>query len=117
MTFDIDTMLAEAGKRSGGLSDFGEPSFRPALQALLAALDGEGKLSEMGRLILNERIIDLLNEGIEQTRSVTHGLHPVESEPAGLMAALQELANSVGICSFAPLTGRVEAASSLFQAA
>jgi len=41
------------------------------------------------------RITSLLNEGIEQTRSVTHGLHPVEGEPSGLMAALQELADGV----------------------
>jgi hypothetical protein len=60
MTFDINSMLAEASKRSGGIADFGEPSFRPALLALLTALDSEGKLSDMGRMIFNERIIDLL---------------------------------------------------------
>lgn len=60
MDFSVDAMLAEAMRRSGDLTDFGEPSFRPALQALLTALDGEGKLSDIGRQILNERIIDLL---------------------------------------------------------
>ncbi len=60
MGFDMDAMLAEAMQRSGGLKDFGAADFRPALQALLTALGTEGKLSDMGRLILNERIIDLL---------------------------------------------------------
>jgi signal transduction histidine kinase len=41
------------------------------------------------------RITSLINDGIEQTRRVTHGLHPVANEPSGLMVALQELANSV----------------------
>ena len=60
MSFDMNAMLVEAARRSGGLADFGEPSFRPALQALLTALDTEGKLSDLDRQILNERIIDLL---------------------------------------------------------
>lgn len=60
MRFDMNAMLVEAARRSGDLADFGEPSFRPALQALLTALDTEGKLSDLGRQILNERIIDLL---------------------------------------------------------
>lgn len=58
--FDLQGMLAEASRRSGGLTDFGDGSFRPALQTLLTALDAEGKLSDIGRQILNERIIDLL---------------------------------------------------------
>ncbi len=60
MGFDMNAMLTEAMRRSGDLKDFGEPSFRPALQALLTALDREGKLSDVGRQILDERIIDLL---------------------------------------------------------
>ncbi len=60
MGFDMDAMLAEAMRRSGDLQDFGDPDFRPALQALLTALNTEGKLSDLGRQILGERIIDLL---------------------------------------------------------
>ncbi len=41
------------------------------------------------------RITALLNGAIEQTRSVTRGLHPVVDEPAGLMQALQELSSTV----------------------
>ncbi|KYC29040.1 Sulfotransferase [Sterolibacterium denitrificans] len=60
MKFEIDTLLAEAMRRSGDLRDFGAADFRPPLQALLSALDTEGKLSEIGRQILGERIIELL---------------------------------------------------------
>jgi signal transduction histidine kinase len=41
------------------------------------------------------RITGLVNDGIEQTRRVTHGLYPVANEPGGLMLALQSLATSV----------------------
>ena len=39
------------------------------------------------------QITRLINEGIEQTRLVTRGLHPVPDEPMGLMVALKELVN------------------------
>ena len=41
------------------------------------------------------RITGLINDGIEQVRHVTHGLHPVANEASGLMLALQELADDV----------------------
>ena len=41
-------------------------------------------------------IVHWINECIEQTRQVTRGLHPVPSDPAGLMQALRELAENVG---------------------
>lgn len=41
------------------------------------------------------RITSLINDGIEQVRHVTHGLHPVANEPSGLMLALEELAGDV----------------------
>lgn len=39
-----------------------------------------------------DRIARLIGEGIDQVRRVSHGLHPVADEPAGLMLALEELA-------------------------
>ena len=36
----------------------------------------------------------LINEGIEEARRITRGLHPVPNEPTGLMIALRELAAS-----------------------
>ncbi|HYD62062.1 MAG TPA: sulfotransferase [Noviherbaspirillum sp.] len=58
--FDIDTLLVQASAQCGGLKDFGDDSFRPALQALLTALDGEAKLSPMGRQLLRQRIVEML---------------------------------------------------------
>ena len=40
-------------------------------------------------------IVHWINQCIEQTRQVTRGLHPVPSEPGGLMQALRELAENV----------------------
>lgn len=38
------------------------------------------------------KLVDLLDQGVELTRSLARGLYPVELEAAGLMAALDELA-------------------------
>lgn len=55
--FDPAALLAEARAASGGLADFGDPSFRPALDALCGALEREGALSEAGRQILRQKIL------------------------------------------------------------
>ncbi|HOM13985.1 MAG TPA: sulfotransferase [Rubrivivax sp.] len=60
MAFDIDALLQEARRRAGGPDDFGAADFRPALQALLQALDGQARLSAVGRQLLHERIVELL---------------------------------------------------------
>ena len=60
MNFDMESMLAEARRRSPGLEDFGAEDFRPALQALLQALTTEAQLSVLGQQLLSERIIELL---------------------------------------------------------
>jgi PAS domain S-box-containing protein len=39
------------------------------------------------------RILALLDQALSQTRSLARGLHPVRSEPNGLMVALEELAS------------------------
>lgn len=41
------------------------------------------------------RLTELVQDGIEQTRRVTRGLHPVRDEPTGLMLALRELCANV----------------------
>ena len=38
-----------------------------------------------------EKIADLINEGVTETRTIARGLHPVEMNPDGLAAALQTL--------------------------
>lgn len=58
--FDPAEMLAEASAMTNGLTDFGDPSFRPALDALCQALETEAPLSEVGRGILRARIVGQL---------------------------------------------------------
>ena len=38
-----------------------------------------------------EKIAELINEGVTETRTIARGLHPVEMNPNGLVAALQSL--------------------------
>ena len=52
-------LLAAARKRTG-LSDFGPPRFREGLDVLTAALDGEARLTTIGRIAARTRIIALL---------------------------------------------------------
>lgn len=55
--FQPGKLLAEATAATGGLKDFGDPTFRPALGALCRALDHEGKLSDTGREILRQKLV------------------------------------------------------------
>lgn len=59
--FNPARLLAEARAATGGLADFGDPSFQPALEALCAALSREGRLSEMGRGLLQQKIVGHLS--------------------------------------------------------
>ena len=54
---DPATLVAEATAATGGLADFGDPTFRPALAALCRALEREGHLSETGRQILKQKLV------------------------------------------------------------
>jgi Sulfotransferase family len=60
MALRIDAMRDEASRLAGGLTDFGPPAYRPALESLVQALNTEGGLSEVGEQILGERIVGLL---------------------------------------------------------
>lgn len=60
MTFDFEDLLAEASQRTGGLQDFGPEDFREPMRRLLAALEEEADLNEMGRVTQRERILGLL---------------------------------------------------------
>ncbi|MGH8461243.1 MAG: sulfotransferase family protein [Stenotrophobium sp.] len=59
-TFVPDRLLEDARAATSGLSDFGDASFRPGLDALCNALENEARLSEMGRGILRQKIVALL---------------------------------------------------------
>lgn len=55
--FHPPALLAEATAATGGLTDFGDPSFRAGLDAVCAAYEGEGRLSEMGRGLLRQKLV------------------------------------------------------------
>jgi len=57
--FTVESVLEDA-RRSTGLSDFGEPSFREPLAVLLDSLDREAKLNPLGRTIMRGRIVAML---------------------------------------------------------
>lgn len=57
--FDIDAMLATARERAG-CDDFGDPSFRSRLDAMVAAVEADRGLGPLGRLAIHQRTTRLL---------------------------------------------------------
>lgn len=53
-------LIAQASERVGGLTDLGEPDCRPALHALLDALNAQPGLSASGEALWRARLIGLL---------------------------------------------------------
>lgn len=58
--FDPAALLAAATEASGGLTDFGDPSFRKGLEVLCDSLEREANLSELGRQLLHGKFVELL---------------------------------------------------------
>jgi hypothetical protein len=52
--------LLRAARRKTGLDDFGEPGFREGLERLLESLEGEARLTTLGRLIARGQLSSLL---------------------------------------------------------
>ncbi len=65
--FEPAALLAEASGKTGGLTDFGDPSFRKGLAVFCRSLEDEAKLSPLGRQLLYQKVIELLTNrlGIE----------------------------------------------------
>lgn len=57
IVFDPDAVLAEAGRRTGGLTDLGPGPFTEPLGILLESLEREARLKKLGRLIAWERTL------------------------------------------------------------
>lgn len=55
-----DALEAAAVEQSGGLKNFGLPSHRPGLEKLCASLKGEANLSDFGRGLLQQKIVEML---------------------------------------------------------
>jgi len=58
--FEAESLLADARSASGGLSDFGDVSFREGLNQLCLALDKEAQLSDMGAAIMRQKLVTQL---------------------------------------------------------
>jgi len=60
LIFDPSALEAAAIAQSGGLTDFGDPSYRVALEQLCASLEAEAKLSDFGRQLLHHKFVEML---------------------------------------------------------
>jgi hypothetical protein len=66
--------LLQRARLATSLSDFGDESFREGLERLLAALDGEARLTERGRAACEMQIVDLLGNRLQVEH--WYRLHP-----------------------------------------
>ena len=55
--FTVEAIVAEAGRRTGGLDDLGEGPFLEPMALFLESLEREARLNEIGRLIARERAL------------------------------------------------------------
>ena len=55
--FEVAAVLAEAARRTEGLDDLGEGPFLEPMAMFLESLEREARLSEIGRLIAQERVL------------------------------------------------------------
>lgn len=58
--FLADELMREASVAAGGLTDFGDATFRPALEVLCRALDEEAQLSDTGRYVFRLKLVGQL---------------------------------------------------------
>ena len=73
-SLDAQTLL-DAAAKSTGLTDFGDDTFREGLSVLVASLDGEARLTTIGRVAARRRIIGLLETRL---RLIDHRRHHPE---------------------------------------
>lgn len=68
LVFDPSALEAAATAQFNGLSNFGDPSYRIALEMLCASLESEAKLSDFGRQLLHHKLVEMLVNrlGIEE---------------------------------------------------
>ncbi len=60
LTFDKDSLIAEASERTGGLDDFGAPQFLDGLERFLYALEHDARLNAVGQHIAKGRCMQHL---------------------------------------------------------
>lgn len=57
LNFDVDSLLAEARQRTGGLEDFGPGPFVEPLKLFVQSLENDAKLNQVGQYIARERAL------------------------------------------------------------
>jgi hypothetical protein len=55
------TLMAAATARTGGLTDFGDPAFRPALDHMLQSVRDEAKMTPAGQQMFASRVLESLS--------------------------------------------------------
>jgi hypothetical protein len=55
--FTVESIVTEAGRRTGGLDDLGQGPFLEPLALFLESPEREARLNEVGRLIARERAL------------------------------------------------------------
>jgi hypothetical protein len=79
------TALMDRARQQTGLDNFGDHSFREGLEILVAALDGEAELNELGRMSMDIQLTDLLANRLQVEH--WYGQHP-EIEAQQIVAPL-----------------------------
>src|ERR1700730_6556793 len=54
---EVEGIVAEASRRTGGLDDLGDGPFLEPMALFLESLEREAQLNDMGRLIARERVL------------------------------------------------------------
>jgi hypothetical protein len=55
--FEVEAIVTEARRRTGGLDDLGDGPFVEPLARFLESLEREARLNDLGRLIARERAL------------------------------------------------------------
>jgi hypothetical protein len=94
LTFDVDSVLAGARARTGGLDDFGPMPFAEPLGILIDSLAADGMLNDRGKAMAEERL----------TRHAANRLNYVNDRKRNPGIAAQKIEKPVFIIGF-PRTG------------
>lgn len=78
--FVPDALMTEARAAAGGLYDFGDASFLPALEVLCKALDDEAQLSDTGRYVFRLKLVGQLTTRLRVEEDLR--LHPEIADEA-----------------------------------
>ena len=60
LPLESNALMAVASERMGGLTDFGDSTFRPALDRMLQAIREEAQMSESGQALFAQRVLESL---------------------------------------------------------